>query len=243
MPAPRIAPRFTAASEPGRSSPYTVLTNTPDPFHGEAFAGYAGRWTGPGAPSAYWPSLLPHQPEIVAAHAIPELYQQANDRSRSINPVLPLLAETSGRPGPVVHLAVAYGLAAGRSENRVAAVDAIYTLAMRTLLDTKQLGVLLGDLWIGKMIKANRLLASLSEAARAGLPGEVLGVVASMLPALAAQPSVRGLPDLLALGSECAAATGSPLKIPELDRLTELRKPARVAAEARRLQQILGGAA
>ncbi|WP_442024972.1 DUF7824 domain-containing protein [Nocardia sp. 2YAB30] len=243
MPVPRIAPRFGAASEPGQSPLYTVLTNTPDPFHVRAFAGYGGGWQGPGEPSAYWPSLLPYHSEIVAAHAIPELYQQANDRSRSINPVLPLLAETSGRPGPVVHLAVAYGLAAGRPENRVAAVDAIFTLATRTLLDTEQLGVLLGDLWIGQMIKSNRLLASLNEAAWAGLPREVLGVVASMLPALAAQPSARGLPDLLVLGSECAAATGSPLEIPELDRLAELRKPARVAAEARRLRQILSGVA
>ncbi|WP_406238466.1 DUF6493 family protein [Nocardia sp. NBC_01009] len=238
-----LVPRFGAASEPGQSPLYTVLTNTPDPFHVRAFAGYGGGWQGRGEPSAYWPSLLPYHSEIVAAHAIPELYQQANDRSRSINPVLPLLAETSGRPGPVVHLAVAYGLAAGRPENRVAAVDAIFTLATRTLLDTEQLGVLLGDLWIGQMIKSNRLLASLNEAARAGLPREILGVVASMLPALAAQPSARGLPDLLVLGSECAAATGSPLEIPELDGLAELRKPARVAAEARRLRQILSGAA
>ncbi|GAA4581261.1 DUF6493 family protein [Planotetraspora phitsanulokensis] len=241
MPVPRIAPHFSAASEPGQSPLYTVLTTTPDPFHVRAFAGYAGGWQGPGEPAAYWPSLLPHHSEIVAAHAIPGLYQQATDRSRSINPVLPLLAETSGRPGPVVHLAVAYGLAAGRPENRVAAIDAIFTLATRTLLDTKQLGALLGDLWIGQMIKSNRLLASLNEAARAGLPREVLGVVASTLPAVAAQPSARGLPDLLVLGSECAAATGSTLKIPELDGLAELRKPARVAAEARRLRQILSG--
>lgn len=194
-------------------------------------------------PSAHWPALLPYRPDIVAAHAIPELYQQANDGSRSINPILPVLAETAGRPGPVVHLAVAYGLAAGRPENRVAAVDAILTLAVRALLDTHQLGTLLGDLWIGQMIKSNRLLTSLNEAARAGLPRETLAVVASMLPALAVRPSVRGLPDLLALGSECAAVTASPLKIPELDGLTALRKPTRVATEARRLRQILGRSA
>ncbi|MFI0351334.1 DUF6493 family protein [Actinomadura sp. 9N407] len=240
LPGSWIMPSFTDASEHGGALPYRVLTTTPNPFRRGP---YVLDWTGPGAPSAYWPSLLPHHPEIAAAHAIPELYEQATDGSRSINPVLPLLAETAGQPGPVVHLAVAYGLAAGRPENRVAAVDAIHTLAARTLLDTKQLGVLLADLCISKAIKANRLLVSLNEAARAGLPHEILGVVASMLPALAAQPSVRGLPDLLALASECAAATGSPLKIPELDGLAALRKPARVAAEARRLQQILGRAA
>ncbi|GLZ02586.1 hypothetical protein Acsp03_00530 [Actinomadura sp. NBRC 104412] len=239
MPTQWILPSFTPASEHVGALPYKVLTETPDPFQKQP---YAWDWTGPGAPSAYWPSLLPHHPEIVAAHAIPDLYEQATDTLRNINPVLPLLAETAGRPGPVVHLAVAYGLAAGRPENRVAAVDAIYTLAARTLLDTKRLGVLLGALGMGNVIKMNRLVASLTEAAR-GLPREVLGVVASMLPALADQPSMRGLPDLLALGSECAAATGGTLRIPELDGLAALRRPARVAREAERLRHILSGTA
>ncbi|WP_395110465.1 DUF6493 family protein [Actinomadura sp. SCN-SB] len=237
MPTSWILPSFTSASEHGGALPYKALTETPDPFQKQP---YARDWTGPGAPSASWPSLLPHHPEIVAAHAIPDLYEQATGTLRGINPVLPLLAETAGRPGPVVHLAVAYGLAAGRPENRVAAVDAIYTLAARTLLDTKRLGALLGALGMGNVIKMNRLVASLTEAAR-GLPREVLEVVASMLPALVDQPGMRGLPDVIALGSECAAATGSTLEIPGLDGLAALRRPARVAEEAKRLQQILSG--
>jgi hypothetical protein len=213
-----------------------VLSRIPDPDDARLYA-----WNGSSAHAALWPSLLPYHPETVAAHAVPALYQQANDTARDRNALLPLLAGTAGWPGPVTHLALAYGLAAGRPENRTAAVDALLALAVRGLLDARALGALCGELWVSRMLKPNRLLLSLDAAAQAGAWREVFAVVASALPALAPQPSVRGLADLLVLGGECARVADLREELPDLAALAALEKPIRVAAQARRLRKILGG--
>ncbi|MBS2966166.1 hypothetical protein KGA66_24180, partial [Actinocrinis puniceicyclus] len=238
--APRIAPRFSpphdligAIDRP--PSPITVLARLPDPDEVHLFA-----WNGSSAHAALWPSLLPLHPELVAAHAIPALYQQANDTARDRNGLLPALAATAGWPGPVTHLALAYGLAAGRPENRAGAVEALVTLAARTLLDARALGSLCGELWASRMIKPNRLLSALDAAAQAGARREVFTAAAAALPTLARQPSVRGLADLLVLAADCARAADLHGQLPELAALTTLEKPSRVATEARRLRRILG---
>lgn len=238
--APRIAPRFSAFHEligavDRPPSPITVLARIPDPDDVNLFA-----WNGSSTHAALWPSLLPFHPEVIAAHAIPVLYQQANDTARDRNALLPVLAQTAGWPGPVTHLALAYGLAAGRPENRTAAVDAMVTMAARTLLDARALGALCGELWASRMIKPNRLVHALDGAAQAGARREVFSVAVSALPALVSQPSVRGLADLLVLAADCARVADLHEEVPELAGLIALEKPSRVAAEARRLRRILG---
>lgn len=237
---PRIAPRFCASHEliaaaDRPPSPIGVLARVPDPDEANLFA-----WNGSSTYAALWPSLLPFHPEVVAAHAIPALYQQANDTARDRNGLLPLLAATAGWPGPVTHLALAYGLAAGRPENRAAAVDALVALAARAMLDARALGALCGELWAGRMIKPNRLLHALDAAAQTGARREVYTVASAALPALAPQPATRGLADLLVLAADCARAAQVRDQIPELAGLSALEKPSRVAAEARRLRRILG---
>ncbi|HZP51373.1 DUF6493 family protein [Actinocrinis sp.] len=237
---PRIAPRFSAFHEligavDRQPSPVTVLARIPDPDDVNLFA-----WNGSSTHAALWPSLLPFHPEVVAAHAIPVLYQQANDTARDRNALLPVLAGTAGWPGPVTHLALAYGLAAGRPENRAAAVEAMVTFAARTLLDARALGALCGELWASRMIKPNRLVHALDGAAQAGARREVFSVAAAALPALTSQPSVRGLADLLVLAADCARVADLREEIPELGALIALEKPSRVATEARRLRRILG---
>jgi hypothetical protein len=241
MKVPRIAPRFSPAHElltasDRPPSPLAVLSRLPDPDYAPLFA-----WNGSSAHAALWPGLLPYHPEPVAAHAVPALYQQANDTARDRNALLPLLAATAGWPGPVTHLALAYGLAAGRPENRAAAVDALLALAARSLLDARALGALCGELWASRMLKPNRLLLSLDAAAQAGAWREVYGAIAAALPALAPQPSVRGLADLLVLAGECARVADLRDELPDLADLAALDKPVRVAAQARRLRRILAG--
>lgn len=237
----RIAPRFSPFHEliaaPDRPpSPITALSRLPDPDDAELFADDGS--SAQAARTALWPPLLPYHPEIVAAHAIPVLYQQAND-ARDRNALLPMLATTAGWPGAVTHLALAYGLAAGRAENRASAVEAMVTLAARGLLDPRALGALCGELWVERMVKPNRLLSSLDAAAQAGARREVFATIAGALLALAPQPSVRGLPDLLVLGAECARTADLHEDIPELADLAALAKPTRVATEARRFRRIL----
>lgn len=243
---PRIAPRFSPFHEliaaPDRPpSPITVLSNLPDPDDVRLFAS-AESGTQTQNALALWPSLLPFHPEIVAAHAIPTLYQQAKDTDRGRNALLPLLATTAGQPGAVTHLALAYGLAAARTQNRAAAVDAMVTLAARRLLDARALGALCGELWAGEMVKPDRLLFAFDAAAHAGARREVFAVVAGTLIALAPQPAVKGLADLLVLGADCARAADVHEDVPEVTALAALDKPTRVVVEARRLYRILNAA-
>lgn len=113
------------------------------------------------------------------------------------------------------------------------------TLAARRLLDARALGALCGELWAGDMVKPDRLLFSLDAATHAGARREVFAVVAGALLALAPQPSVKGLADLLVLGADCARAADVHEEIPEVNALAALDRPTRVAVEARRLLRIL----
>jgi hypothetical protein len=130
-------------------------------------------------------------------------------------------------------------MAAARAQNRTAAVDAMITLAARRLLDARALGALCGELWAGAMVKPDRLLFSLDAAAQAGARREVFAVVAGALLALAPQPEIIGLTDLLVLAADCAKTADLHEDVAELTALAALAKPTRVAVEARRLLRIL----
>jgi hypothetical protein len=244
---PRIAPRFSPFHEliaaPDRPpSPITVLSRLPDPDNADLFTRKQSTAQTPPPPTpalALWPSLLPHHPEIIAAHAVPLLYQQTKETDSGRNALLPLLATTAGLPGAVTHLALAYGMAAARAQNRTAAVDAMITLAARRLLDARALGALCGELWAGAMVKPDRLLFSLDAATQAGARREVFAVVAGALLALAPQPEILGLADLLVLAADCAKTADLHEDVSELTALAALAKPTRVAVEARRLLRIL----
>jgi hypothetical protein len=187
-----------------------------------------------------WPMLLPHHPDLVAAHAIPHLHMQANHADSSGSAFFPQLAETAGRPGPVTHLALAYGLAADRLDNRVAALDALLILAARGLLRPELLGRMAAALWKRSLIRSNRLLASLDAAEQAGAIAEVFGVAAAVIEDFAATPAQRGLPDLLLLATRCATTKPVPgARIAGLADLAALAKPVRVGQEARRLVSVL----
>ncbi|WP_157436291.1 DUF6493 family protein [Actinospica robiniae] len=217
------------------TSPYWVLVPPFDPHDKIAFA--QDGWN---IHCDHWPILLPHDPELLAAHAIPILYRQANGEDRSGPTIFPHLAETAGTPGPITHLALAYGLTAERLHNRVAAQDALLTLAARDLLQPAHLGRLAAELWRREMIRPKRLITSLQEAEKAGAATQVFTATATAIDVLATTPDTRGLPDLLLLATRCAAnAAAGAAQIPGLAALTTVRKPARVGQEANRLLEAL----
>jgi hypothetical protein len=190
-----------------------------------------------------WPTLLPHDPDQVAAHALGLLFEQARGGNRERASVFPQLAETAGRPGPATHLALCYGLAAEQVGNRVAAQDALLTFSARRLLSPEWLGELGAELWHRNMIRGSRLLESLGQAEQAGMPADVFGVSAALIRSMAQRPDTRGLPHLLLLATRCAVGTGiRGIEIDGLDGLAALSKPKRVAAEARRLQDAIAPA-
>lgn len=231
--ATRTGPLCPAASE--ATSLYRILVPPHDPDDEICFP--APIWD---HRCDCWPTLLPHHPELLAAHAMPTLYQQANGEDRNESTIFPHFAETTGTPGHLAHLALAYGLVADRLSSRVAAQDALLTLAARGLLRPEQLGRAAAQLWRRGMIRANRLLASLREVEQAGTGALVLETVAAAVEVLAETPDIRGLPDLLLLAARCAADTPTEdFEIPGLARLATVDKPARVGREARRLSEAL----
>lgn len=238
---PRVVPVMTAGAAPEQHSLCAALAATPDPLEPSAY--FWPTWNGRSNELiGLWPSIAPHHPDLVAAHVLPTLLSEAGDAtSRAGSLVFPLLAESGEATGPATHLALAHGLTAAHPENRTAAVDALLNLAARERLDAALLGTLLGALWREHIARPNRFLAALGDAARAGAIDDVWTVVRSLLPHVAAQPALRGLPDLLSLASECAATGNLRTDIPELADLSTHTKPARLAKEVKRLQEILRG--
>jgi hypothetical protein len=244
---PRVVPVMTAATPPEERTLAAVLSQTPDPLDPQAY--FWPNWKG----RTYeliglWPSITPYDPDLIAAHALPPLFKHAGgSTSPTGSLVLPLLAEpagsegSSGAAGPVVHLALAYGLTAASRENRTAAVDALLALAAPGRLDATRLANFLAALWHEQLARPNRFVAALGEAGRAGAAAEVWTVVRTLVSRVATTPALKGLPDLLALGSECAALGNVSDEFPELARLALHAKPARLATEAGRLQGILRG--
>ncbi|MBR7838390.1 hypothetical protein KDL01_34290 [Actinospica durhamensis] len=216
------------------TSPYWVLVPPYDPQDKMAFH---RRWN---LQCDFWPVLLPQHPELLAAHAIPVLYQQANGEDRSGPTIFPHLAETAGIPGPITHLALAYGLTAERLDNRVAAQDAFLTLAARGILQPAHLGRLAAELWRRDMIRPKRLIASLQQAEQAGAATHVFTATAAAIDVLATTPDIRDLPDLLLLAARCAAnAVAGVTEIPGLATLATMKKQTRVGQEANRLLEAL----
>ena len=236
---PRVVPVMKTAAEPGERTLIKVLAQTPDPLEPQAY--YWPNWSGRSDTLiGLWPSTAPQHPDLIAAHALPTLFKQADeDTSNTGITLLPLLAESGETAGPVVHLALAYGLTGAGPASRTAAVDALLTLAAFDKLDPPLLGRILAALWHEHIARPTRFLKSLGEAARAGAATHVWTVVRSLITSVGAQPTLKGLPDLLALGSECATLGRVRTEFPELSELALHAKPVRLAKETKRLQEIL----
>ncbi|MFF2660466.1 DUF6493 family protein [Kitasatospora sp. NPDC058032] len=233
--APRIAP---LAPAPAVSEGVIGLLHAlPDPTRTGWFAAVFRTSAGQ---LAQLPWLAPWDPETVAAHGLPTLALQVSEPGpREPNPLLPRLAELPGEPGPVSHLLLAYGMTAARAEHRTAALDALLMLVARGRLRAEALGEWLAALWRLSVVKPNRIMPVLADAARGGASRQVFAVLTAMLTELAPDPARRGLPAVLTLAADCAAAEGIRTTVPALDALTAPTAPRRVRAEAARLARVL----
>ncbi|MEU6258128.1 DUF6493 family protein [Streptomyces sp. NPDC047043] len=194
----------------------------------------------------HWLALLPERRELVAARILRDLSAVAVDDSRGAAAVLPQLAESGGEAGEAVHLCLAYGLGARHPEDRLAAVDALLTLAARGQLDTARLGADLGQLVRRGAVKPLRLAESAKAAAATGANATIWEMLRHTLPALLAElaingtaASARGLGELLAVAAECAERSGARGEIPHLAQTADRRGSSRVVTQARRLRSAL----
>ncbi|MET8545295.1 DUF6493 family protein [Kitasatospora sp. NPDC004799] len=194
-------------------------------------------------PVEHWFAMLPWHREELAARWLDPFAEGADRDERGAGRYLPLLAEAGGPAGLALHLALAYGLGARHTEDRTAAVDALLVLAARGELDGALLGRELGGLVACGTVLAGRLGAALTVAAETGARGTVWSVLGAALPGLLgeADPSTRGLGDLIALAADCARRTGARGPVAEVTAAAERGGSGRVAKEVRALRDVLAG--
>lgn len=194
----------------------------------------------------HWLALLPERRELVAVRMLRDLSTVAVEDSRGPAAVLPRLAESGGEAGEAVHLCLAYGLGARHPEDRLAAVDALLTLAARGQLDTARLGADLGQLVRRSAVKPLRLAESARAAAATGANATIWEMLRHTLPVLLADlatngtgASARGLGELLAVTAECAERCGARGELPHLSQTAGRRGSSRLVSQARRLRSAL----
>ncbi|MEV0209452.1 DUF6493 family protein [Streptomyces sp. NPDC050788] len=191
----------------------------------------------------HWLALLPERRELVAVRLLRDVSTAAVDDARGAAAFLPLLAESGGAAGEAMHLCLAYGLGARHPEDRLAAVDALLTLAARGQLDAARLGADLGQLIRRGAVKPVRLAESARTAAATGANATVWEMLRHTLPVLLAELAVggastpaRGLGDLLAVAAECAERCGARGELPHLAQAAQRRGASRLVSQARRLR-------
>ncbi|MEU3448944.1 DUF6493 family protein [Streptomyces thermolilacinus] len=169
---------------------------------GQAYCGHSG--------SREDVAVLPQDRETLAAWLLPLVTRCADDDHRGSGPILPVLAEAGGEAGPSLHLALACGLGARHTDDRLAAVDALLVLASRGELDATRLGGDLAELVALGTVKVNRLADALRTTAATGAYGTVWNVLAGALPGLlSGEEPPRGLGGILAVAADCAERCGA----------------------------------
>jgi hypothetical protein len=188
----------------------------------------------------HWPAVVPTYRELLAVRLQPTFAAVGADEGmRGGAALLPTLAEAGGPAGPALHLGLAHGLGARFAEDRMAAVDALLVLAARGDLDAGMLGRDLGEAVRWRTVKPNRLAESVREASRTGAYGTVWSVLAAALPELLNLTQTRGLPDVLAVATECARRSGARGPIPEVTAIADRLGSSRLVKEARLLRDTL----
>lgn len=191
-------------------------------------------------PMALWTAVLPSHRELVAAHVQPRLAPVGDSDVNGHTEVLPALARLSGPFGPAMALALAYPLGARRERDRLPVVDALALLAARGELDGDLVGRELAALVSADLIVLRRVVGALAELSRAGAHRAVWFIAAALIPVLLSRPEVRpGTPDLLALATTAADATGIRATNPVLEAVAARDGGSRLVTEARRLTRTL----
>lgn len=198
-------------------------------------------WIATAAP--HWFAVLPGHRETVAAHLVHLLAQGAADDTpagRQPSGCLTAIAEAPGPAGPATHLALAYGLGARSADERLAAVDALVTLAATGALDADRLGRDVAQLLGSGALRANRVADSLRSAARGGAHATVWAVLAAALPALLADGGcVHGLGEIVGIAAECVEQVGASGAVEHLAETAARRGSSQLLKEARRLHGAL----
>ncbi|RAG87568.1 hypothetical protein DN069_00830 [Streptacidiphilus pinicola] len=240
----RVPPRF-------RSRPM-VTQHGPAPEHESLLPPVLRRLLGPLVDGQGFPlyaigdiatrfalATLPGHREELAARLGNAIIDSAQSDAKRDAILLPQLVEAGGPAGLAVHLTVACTLGAASAQDRTAAVDALLLLAAQGVLDTDRMGADLADAVRCGLAPLNRLPLALRQAAESGAYGTVWSVLRAALPGLLAPEPIRGVPELVAIATDCAARSGATGALPVVEALATRRGSSRLFKEARALHTVL----
>ncbi|TCJ31064.1 hypothetical protein [Nocardioides jejuensis] len=211
-----------------RSSP--AATAEPESAYGE-YEPHFEQTLGLGA------ALLPHDHDVLAAHAHPYLHRDLRkDRACSVQ-VIDAIARARTVNGSPSSSALVLALAAKDARSRTAAQDAILDLARHGVLDGKELGrqaalLLADDIVIGK-----RISDGLAECTR-GNDAAVPHVLHALREIVAVLPGRRDAGAFLEVAAVLAERTGTTIELPVAFReLATGKSSSMLAKAARRLMR------
>ncbi len=132
-----------------------------------------------------WPLLLPHHPDMLAAHGHARLNRALTKNRNGTEPLMAALGAGRLPLGPPAWSALVLGLAAKNGPERAAATDALVDLAERAGLDGSGVGEAIAALLGKDAIVLSRVLPGLADLARSGVGDanrQVLAALKELLP-------------------------------------------------------------
>lgn len=191
---------------------------------------------------ALWPLMLPHHPDLLAAHAHPRLNRALAKNRSGTEPLLEALGAADRPLGPPAFSALTLGLAAKNGVERTRAVDSIVDLSDRTMLDGRALGEVMASLLAKELIIGSRVVPGLIDAARSSgqAADAIVDCLSTLLPALDGRRDAHQFIDLLA---QLAIQLGRTVALPEpFAAIAESKKSSMLAQACRRVPRPASGA-
>ncbi|KRD43409.1 hypothetical protein ASE38_03925 [Cellulomonas sp. Root930] len=153
-----------------------------DPLPGAALEAEDGIWgTAFAQVTASWPWLVPHRPDLLAAHLHPRLWRSLTREQSAAEPVLAALGRSTVPVGPVTCSALVLGMAANNPVTRTVATDALIDLGAAA--HPQDVASEIGFLLAARVVVGSRLLESLLDASQVD-PALVLDILVATLPAV-----------------------------------------------------------
>lgn len=179
--------------------------------------------------------LLPHDHDVLAAHAHPYLHRDLRkDRACSVQ-VIDAIARAQTANGPPASSALVLALAAKDARGRTAAQDAVLDLARFGVLDGKELGHQAALLLNDDIVVGQRISSGLGECARAS-DAAVLPILDALQELVTVLPGRLDAGAFLELAADLAERTGNTIDLPsEFQQLAAGKSASMLAKAARRL--------
>lgn len=195
--------------------PVQAVLDRRDPLRGLALEAqdgeYASRFE---QVTATWPLLLPHHPDLLAAHVHPRLVRALTKNRSGTEPLLDAMGASRRSVGPPACSALALGMSARNAGERAHAVDALAELSRRDRLPGAELGRQLAALLDADAVTGSRVAAALTEAARVD-PRTATVMLDSLVAALPALPGRRDAHLFVDVLAQLAVDAGRRITLPE----------------------------